>query len=113
MCARNLGAAFKMIALEAPWQNGMVERHRGALGDIIEAIVLETSPVGFQHMCDVCLHASMAKNRRPGRTGYSPRALVFGCDERLIASGLNHYLEQPDDAATHAFYQQPSLQTVY
>ena len=53
-------------------------------------------------MNDVCLHASMAKNRRPGRTGYSPRALVFGCDERLIASGLNHYLEQPDDAAIHA-----------
>ena len=24
---------------------------------------------------------------------------MFGCDERLIASGLNHYLEQPDDAA--------------
>ena len=44
----------------------------------------------------------MAKNRRPGRTGFSPRALVFGCDERLIASGLNHYLEQPDDAAVHA-----------
>ena len=64
------------------------------LGDIIEAIVNETSPVGFSQMCDVCLHASMAKNRRPGRTGFSPRALVFGCDERLIASGLNHYLEQ-------------------
>ena len=80
----------------------MVERHGGVLGDIIEAIILETSPIGHTQMSDVCLHASMAKNRRPGRTGYSPRALVFGCDERLLASGLNHYLEQSDDAAIHA-----------
>ena len=101
-CARHLGAAFKMTSLEAPWQNGMVERHGGVLGHIIEAVVLETSPVGHAQMSDICLHASMAKNRRPGRTGYSPRSLVFGCDERLIASGLNHYLEQPDDAAITA-----------
>ena len=51
-CARYLGAAFKMTALEAPWQNGMVERHGGVLGDIIEAIVLETSPVGYDQMSD-------------------------------------------------------------
>ena len=87
-CAKYLGAAFKMQGLEAPWQNGMVERHGGVLGDIIEAVVQETSPVGFTQMSDFCLHASMAKNRRPGRSGFSPRALVFGCDERLIASGL-------------------------
>ena len=94
-----------MTALEAPWQNGMVEWHGGVLGDIIEAIVLETSPIGYDQMSDVCLHASMAKKRRPGRTGFSPRALVFGCDESLIASGLNHYLEQPDDAAVTASTQ--------
>ena len=63
---------------------------------------METSPIGFAQMSDACLHASMAKNRRPGRTGFSPRALGFGCDERLIASGLSHYLAQPDDAAIHA-----------
>ena len=84
-----------MTALEAPWQNGMVERRGGVLGDIIKAIVLETSPIGYQRMCDVCLHAAMAKNRRPGRTGYSPRALVFGRYEWLIASGLNHSLTTP------------------
>ena len=41
----------------------------------------------------------MAKNRRPGKTGYSPRSMVFGVDEKLVLSGLNHYLEEPDDAA--------------
>ena len=77
-----------MTVLDAPWQNGMVERRGGVLGDIIEAIVLETSPTGYQQMCDECLHAAIAKNRRPERTGYSLRALVFGCDKQLIASGL-------------------------
>ena len=43
------------------------------------------------------MHAAMAKNRRPGKTGYSPRTLVFGVDERLIASGLYYYVEEPDD----------------
>ena len=39
---------------------------------------------------------------RPGKTGHSPRTMVFGTDERLVASGLNHYLEEPDDAAITA-----------
>ena len=96
----NLGAHFKLTALEAPWQNGMVERHGGVLGDIIEAVVLASAPVGLQQMKDVCLHASMAKNRIPGRTGYSPRALVFGCDEQSLMTlpGVTHLLEQAGTA---------------
>ena len=96
---RHLGTHFNLMALEAPWQNGMVERHGGVLGDIITATVMETSPVGIDQMKDVCMHAAMAKNRRPGKGGFAQRILVFGVDERLIASGLNHYLEEPDDAA--------------
>ena len=93
------GMEFHMIPTEAPWQHGMVERHGGVLGDIIVSTVEETVANGLEEMKDVALHACMAKNRRPGRTGFSPRALVFGVDERLMASGLNHYLEQPDDAS--------------
>ena len=99
---RQLGTHFNLIALEAPWQNGMVERHGGVLGDIITVTVMETGAVGFDMMKDVCIHSAMAKNRRPGKTGYSPRTMVFGVDERLVASGLNHYLEEPDDAAISA-----------
>ena len=100
--ARELGTHFNMVPVEAPWQNGMVERHGSVLGDIITATIQNTSPTGYKQMKDVCLHASMAKNRRPGKSGYSPRTAVFGVEERLIASGLNHYLEEPDDAAIHA-----------
>jgi hypothetical protein len=94
-----LGIGHRMIPLEAPWQHGMVERHGDVMGEIVSAAVKDTSTHGLDHMKDVCLYASMAKNRRPGKTGYSPRALVFGIDERLVASGLNHYLEEPDDAS--------------
>ena len=92
---RTLGTHFNLIALEAKWQNGMVERHGGVLGDIISVTVMETGATGFQQMKDVAIHFCMAKNRRPGKTGHPPRALVFGVDERLVASGLNHYLEEP------------------
>ena len=104
-----LGTRFKMIPVEAPWQNGMVERHGGVLGDIVHAVVAETGAVGYSQMRDVCLHASMSKNRRPGKTGYSPRSLVFGVDERLAVSGLNHYLEEPDDAAIANAQKDPQL----
>ena len=94
-----MGIKSRFIPTEGQWQNGMVERHGGVLGDIVTAVVLETAAAGMMQMRDVCLHASMCKNRRPGKTGYSPRSLVFGVDERLVLSGLNHYLEEPDDAA--------------
>ena len=70
------GIEFTMIPTEAPWQQGMVERHGGVLGDIIVAMSEELAPRGLDDMRDVAFHACMAKNRRPGRTGYSPRALV-------------------------------------
>ena len=60
-------------------------------------IVQEENVRGYREMETVCRHA--AKNRRPGRSGYSPRATVFGFDETRFASGLGHYLEKPDDAA--------------
>ena len=72
---------------------------------------METRLVGFKQMKDVCLHAAMAKNRRPGKTGYSPCTLVFGVDERLIASGLNHYLEEPDDVAITAATEEREYRT--
>ena len=77
------------------------------MGDIIGATVESTAASGFTQMRDVALFASMAKNRRPGRTGYSPRSLVFGLEERLAASGLSHYLEQPDDASIAALNRDP------
>ena len=103
----DLGIGYRLVPVEAPWQHGMVERHGSVLADIINVTVAEHGVVGYQQMQDVALHTSMVKNRRPGRTGYSPRTLIFGLDERLVASGLNHYLEVPDDAAIAAANDNP------
>ena len=35
---------------------------------------------------------------------------MFGVDEKLILSGLNHYLEEPDDAALKNAAQSRSIQ---
>ena len=95
----NLGIKSRFIPTEAQWQNGMVERHGQVMGDIVSSVIKETRAVGIESLKEICLHSSMAKNRRPGKTGYSARAMVFGVDERLVLSGLNHFLEEPDDAA--------------
>ena len=105
----DLGIAYRLVPIEAPWQHGMVERHGQVLSDIIQAVTVGTEVQGTKQMQDLVLHTCMAKNRRPGRTGYSPRSLVFGLDERLIASGLNHYLEQPDEASIHASQTDPAF----
>jgi hypothetical protein len=90
------GLFTKVIPNEASWQHGMTERHGGVLVDIIESVVAELQLKGPEAMSEALIHSSAAKNRRPGRTGFSPRAMVFGCDERLPGSLLSHRLEQPD-----------------
>ena len=97
--AEKLSSRLKVVPTESPWQNALVERHGATLQDILNIAVMEQGVRGFDEMEEACRHASMAKNRRPGRTGHSPRSIVFGFDERLFASGLGHYLERPDDAA--------------
>ena len=106
----DLGIQYRLVPVEAPWQHGMVERHGQVLGDIVQAVIIENTVKGEKEMQDMTLHVCMAKNRRPGRTGYSPRSLVFGIDERLVASGLNHYLEVPDDASIAAAQNDPTFQ---
>jgi hypothetical protein len=93
------GINTRVTPVESPWQQGMVERHGGVAGDIIEANVHELQIKGAPEMERTVLQALAAKNRRPGRSGFSPRAMVFGCDERLPGSLLSHRLESPDDVS--------------
>lgn len=72
----------------------MVARHSQVLTDHIQAIIPDTRVAGKEQMHDVLLMTTLAKHGRPGRIGYSPRALIFGLVEKLLASGLGHYLEQ-------------------
>ena len=73
-----LGCASRVAGTESHWQNAMVERHGGVLGDIVEAIVEELQLVGEEDMAQAAMWAATAKNRRVDRSGYSARSRVFG-----------------------------------
>ena len=75
-----------VIATEAPWQTGMCERHGAVLASIIDASVEQLNVVGYEEMSQAMTAATVAKNRRPDRTGFSARSRVFGADETLPAS---------------------------
>ncbi len=64
----DLGIMYRLVPVEAHWQHGLVERHGSVLADVIQAVIIATDVQGTKQMQDVALHASMVKNRRPGRT---------------------------------------------
>lgn len=66
------GIFHRAIPVEYPWQQSMVERHVHVLEGIINAILVETNVSGKAPLKDVLLVASLAKDRIPGRTGYTP-----------------------------------------
>jgi hypothetical protein len=56
------GLFTKVIPNETSWQLGLVERHGGVLGDIVEATVSDLRLIGVEAMSKVLIHASAAKN---------------------------------------------------
>eukprot|EP00972_Heterocapsa_arctica_P052568 7733986-Heterocapsa_arctica.AAC.1 len=61
----------------------MCERHGAVLASIVDASVKQLSIVGYDEMGHAMTAATVAKNRRPERTGFSARSRVFGSDETL------------------------------
>ena len=103
------GSGTRVTPVEAAWQQGMVERHGGVISDMLDAFVRDLAVAGSDEMEMALCHCSAAKNRRPGRTGFSPRAAVFGVDERLPGSILSHRLEHPDEVAVSLAATDPQL----
>ena len=83
------GIGPRVIATEAPWQNGMVERHGGVLGEILSLMVDQCQLRGPEDMAAGGHMAASSKNRRPDRTGHSARARVFGTTERMPGSVID------------------------
>ena len=73
---RNLGEMLNIelrsTAVEAPWSNGMVERHNGILATMTEKVMDDNSCT-----LEVCWAIS-AKNALHNSFGFSPNQLVFG-----------------------------------
>lgn len=99
MFTSDTGIFHRAIPEEAQWHFGMVERHGPVLADIIQANLSETHVSGKAQMQYALTMLYLAKNRRPGRTGHSPISLIYGVEERRLARGLDHYMEQPNGAA--------------
>lgn len=76
----------------AAWRGG---GHGQVRTGIRHASFAETIVDGAAQVKSALYMAAMAKHRRPGRTGYSPRAFIYGVYERVVAIGFDHYLEQP------------------
>eukprot|EP00972_Heterocapsa_arctica_P006349 931930-Heterocapsa_arctica.AAC.1 len=64
----------------------MCERHGAVLASIVDASVEQLSIVGYEEMSQAMTAATVVKNRRPDRTGFSARSRAFGSDETLPAS---------------------------
>ena len=73
---------IKTTAAESPWSNGMVEKHNGILGHIVEKM-LEDEPLDPE----IAIHwAVAAKNSLATVYGFSPNILVFGKDPNIPVS---------------------------
>ena len=93
MMVERYGASSRTATIESPWQIGMVERHRGVIGEIIAMIVHYSNVVEKKEMILTSTAATAAKNRRPGLHGHSPRSAVFGMDDRLDGSVIDSLLD--------------------
>ena len=66
---------IKMTSAEAPWQNGIVERHHATADIIYEKLLKENPSMDPQEAVN---HASFAKNTDTNKTGFSPIQLMTG-----------------------------------
>ena len=78
MC-ESLGIKIKTTAAEAPWSNGLVERHNLILSEMLDKVLEETK-------CEFDLALAWrinAKNSLANIHGFSPYQLVMGTNPRL------------------------------
>ena len=64
-----------MAAAEAPWQNGVVERHHATADILFEKIMMENPNMDAQEAIN---HASFSKNSEINQTRFSPMQLMMG-----------------------------------
>ena len=90
---KKLGISPRITATEAPWQNGLVERHGQVLAEIVRVTIEQSQLAGAEDMRLAGVMAGTAKNRRPDRTGHSARTRVFGVADRFPGGVIDMALE--------------------
>ena len=66
---------IKMTSAEAPWQNGVVERHHATADIIFDKLMKDNPKMDPQEAIN---HAAFAKNTDTNQTGFSPIQLMTG-----------------------------------
>ena len=73
--AASLNIQIKMTAANAPWQNGVVERHHATADIIYDKMMLENPKMTAQEAVN---HAAFAKNSEVNQTRFSAMQLMMG-----------------------------------
>jgi hypothetical protein len=66
---------IRMTSANAPWQNGIVERHHATADIIVGKLIMENPAISYQ---DAINQACFAKNCEVGRSRFSPLQLMMG-----------------------------------
>ena len=73
--AATMNTTIKMTSANAPWQNGLVERHHATADNIYEKLRAENPDMDAQTAIN---HASFAKNSDINVSGFSPLQIIMG-----------------------------------
>ena len=73
--AAALNVHIKMTASDAPWQNGIVERHHATADIIVEKMMMEDPTLVYQEAIN---HAAFAKNCEINHSRFSALQLMMG-----------------------------------
>jgi hypothetical protein len=92
-----LGCRSEVVALEAPWQGGVVERHNGVFKEMLNRVVYEKIVRGLSAMKIAVSEVTLAKNSLAKSSGFSPQQMVLGSSISLPAS----VIDRPLDRASH------------
>ena len=83
------GVTVSFSGTQAPWQNGLAERHGGAWKLAFNHSVRANSVVGLTQVRTACIMCNWAKNSRVNASGFSPSQWVLGRGMRMPWSLLN------------------------
>jgi len=85
---KQYGVEQETVALEAPWQQGKVERAGDRWKEILHKTVREMQLQGLEDMLLASAIVSQVRNSFPRPNGYSPCQWVLGISEIRIPGSL-------------------------
>ena len=108
------GTEMTFSGVQAPWQNGLCERHGGAWKLALNHAVRANSVVGLTQIRQACIMTNWAKNSRINASGFSPSQWVLGKGMRMpwsLLTGAGRLAELSKAETNPAFSQRLGILT--